>query len=268
MNNISEKKLFLFDMDGTIYKDNCLFSGVKEVLKKIVDQGGKYIFLTNNSSKSVEDYILKINSLGIPVQKDNFFTSSQATILYLNKNNLSNKLIYVVGTKSFKKELKDKNLNITDIYSDNVDMVLIGFDTELNYEKLIDVSKLLRKDIPLIATNPDLVCPTSYGFIPDCGSICQMIYNSTGKYAKFIGKPNKEMIDMVLDRENLLKEDTIIIGDRLYTDIASGINAGVDTICVLTGEATISEIKSSKFKPTIILNSVGDMINYLDKRRD
>lgn len=263
MDKFYKKKLFLFDMDGTIYKDDCLFPGVQELFKKILDNGSKYIFLTNNSSKSVDDYILKINNLGIPAKAENFFTSSQATILYLVKNNLTNKLIYVMGTESLKKELSKNGLRITDQYSNDIDIVLVGFDTELNYQKLIDVSKILKSNILFIATNPDLVCPTSYGFIPDCGSICQMIYNSTGKSAKFIGKPNKEMIEMVLNIEGVSKEETIIIGDRLYTDIASGNNSGVDTVCVLTGEATEEDIKTSEFKPTFVLNSVRDMIEYL-----
>lgn len=263
MIDIFNKKLFLFDMDGTIYKDNNLFPGVKEVLKKIIANGGKYVFLTNNSSKSVDDYVLKIKNLGIDVNEDNFFTSSQATILYLKENKLNDKLIYVLGTESLKKELITNNIKIIDKYSEDIDLVLVGFDTELNYKKLVDVCHILINNIPLIATNPDLVCPTTFGFVPDCGSICQMIYNSTGKKPIIIGKPNKEMIDMILKKEKVLKEDTVIIGDRLYTDIASGNNSGVDTICVLTGEATKEEIKKSHFKPTIVLNSVGDMFDYL-----
>lgn len=263
MADIFNKKLFLFDMDGTIYKDNNLFPGVKEVLKKITANGGKYVFLTNNSSKSVNDYVLKIKNLGIDVNEDNFFTSSQATILYLKDNKLNDKLIYVLGTESLKKELITNNMRIIDKYSEDIDLVLVGFDTELNYKKLIDVCHILINNIPFIATNPDLVCPTIFGFVPDCGSICQMIYNSTGKKPIIIGKPNKEMINMILKKENVLKEDAVLIGDRLYTDIASGNNSGVDTICVLTGEATKAEIKKSQFKPTIVLNSVGDMFDYL-----
>lgn len=261
---LREKKLYLFDMDGTIYKENELFDGVKDLLNKIKEGNGKYIFLTNNSSKSVDEYVKKLESMGINVTKEDFFTSTLATIYYL-KNDLSynNELIYAMGTEAFKKELRAENLNVVDDKDQNkfdAKIVLIGYDTELTYQKLRDVSFLLTKDVTYIATHPDLVCPTSFGFVPDCGTMCNMLYDATGKNPKCIGKPNAEMINVILERLNVTKEETVIIGDRLYTDIASGINASVDTICVLSGESSVEDIEKSQYKPTFILDSVKDLL--------
>ena len=257
ISNLKNKKLFLFDMDGTIYNDDKLFFGVKELMENIKKSGGRYVFLTNNSSKSVQVYIDKLTKMGIEVAEDNFFTSTQATILYLRKTcHYQNELIYALGTDAFKEELKKQNLNITDKLVDDIKILLVGYDTELNYQKLIDASNILTKDVLYIATNPDLVCPTSFGFVPDCGSICYMLYNASKKEPIYIGKPKPEMIKTVLQKFNLHEDDAILIGDRLYTDIASGLNANVDTVCVLTGEATLDDLKVTEFKPKYILDNV------------
>lgn len=256
------KRLFLFDMDGTIYKDDILFKGTRELLSKIKEIGGRYVFITNNSSKSVKEYIKKIQSFGISVDVDNFFTSTQATILYL-KQNYSNKKIYCQGTEAFLKELREAGIEITCNPKDAIDLVLVGFDTELTSQKLRDTCEVLQKDVPYLATNPDLVCPVNFGFIPDCGSICQMIENATGKKPKFIGKPEATMVDIVREKFHYSKEETVVIGDRLYTDIASGIHAGVTTICVLTGEATIEVIKESSFTPAFTFDDVNELYKGL-----
>lgn len=266
IDEIRNKKLFLFDMDGTIYKGNKLFSGTKELLQQITKMGGKYIFITNNSSKSIYDYIKKINDMGIEADYDNFYTSTQATIEFL-KNKYPNKLIYCVGTEGFVNELKNNDINVTITYDKNVDVVLIGFDTELNYQKLRDVCKILfeKNNIPYIATNPDLACPLENGYIPDCGAIAKMIECATRRTPIFIGKPEPTMINYSIKKFDYLKDETVVIGDRLYTDIASGLNAEVSTICVLTGEATIEEIQKSKIKPTFVLNSVKDIYDILKR---
>ena len=267
INVLQKKKIYLLDMDGTIYNENKLFDGVIPLLNNIKKSGGKYIFLTNNSSKSVNEYVKKLTSLGISTDKEEFFTSSQATIIYIKESlKYNNELIYVMGTQAFKDELKEANLNITDVYNDDVKILLVGYDTELNYQKLIDVCKLLNKDITYIATNPDYVCPVAFGFVPDCGSMCEMIYKATKKIPIFIGKPRAEMIELALKKVNATKEETIIICDRLYTDIASGINAKVDTICVLSGETNIQDIKKSEFKPTYILDHIKELLKLFDER--
>lgn len=258
--SLKEKKLYLFDMDGTIYLENDLFDGVKELLKSITDNGGRYVFITNNSSKSVIDYVNKLENMGLNVTKENFFTSTQATIELL-KDKYPDKLIYAQGTASFIKELKGSNINVTETFSENADLVLVGFDPELTGEKLRNTCKMLTKfDLPYYATNPDWVCPVDFGYIPDCGSMCFGIEKATGKKPVFIGKPEPTMINIVMRKFGVKKSDTVVIGDRLYTDIASGVNAGVDTVMVLSGEATLKDYEESQIKPTFVLNSVKEML--------
>ena len=257
--NIKNKKLFLFDMDGTICKDNKLFDGTLELIHQIKENGCQYVFITNNSSKSLYEYINKINSFGIEVTEQNFYTSTQATIEYL-RNNFFNKKVYCMGTYSLINELKNNNVNIVSTYCDDVDIVLLGFDTELNYLKIKDVCKILNKNnITYIATNPDLACPVENGFIPDCGAMAKMIEYATQKTPLFIGKPKPTMVNYIMKKLQFSRDETIVIGDRLYTDIACGINAGVSTICVLTGETTMEMINNSTIKPKYVLNSVKDL---------
>ena len=262
MMSLKSKKLFLFDMDGTIYNGNVLFDGTLDLLSSIDRMGGKYVFITNNSSRSVNDYITKLTSMGIPVTKENFFTSTQATVMYINSN-CANKLIYCMGTDSFFEELSRSGINVTTELRDDIGAVVVGFDTELNFEKIKKTCKILKKDIPYIATNPDYACPVEWGFVPDCGAICDMLYHATKRRPVVIGKPSPTMINYVMDKFKTDLQSTVVIGDRLYTDILSGVNAGVDTVCVLTGEATVEDIKEYKDKPTYTVNSVKDIFNAI-----
>ena len=254
------KRLFLFDMDGTIYRENDLFTGVKELLEKIKENGGNFVFITNNSSKSVDAYVKKLLNMGLNVNKEHFFTSIQAsTRLFLKE--FGKKLVYCQGTKSFIEELKKAGLNVTETYNQSACAVLVGFDPELTGEKLRETCKILTlHDIPYYATNPDWVCPVDFGYVPDCGSMCFCIEKATGKKPVYIGKPQPTMINVVMEKFNVSKEETVVFGDRIYTDIASGYNAGVDTVLVLSGEATLDDYKNSEIKPTFVLNSVKDLL--------
>ncbi len=257
---LTEKKLYLFDMDGTIYLENKLFHGVKELLECIKNRGGIYVFITNNSSKSVKDYVKKLNKMGLSVGADNFFTSTMATISILKKE-FGNKIIYAQGTRSFIKELKKDGLKIVTKYDDMAQAVIVGFDPEINGKKLRNTCKMLKKDIPYYATNPDWVCPVDFGYIPDCGSMCFGIEKATGKMPEFIGKPKPTMINSAMEKFGVKKEQTVVIGDRIYTDIASGVNAGVDTLLVLSGEATMKDYNESRIKPSYVLENVSQLMD-------
>ena len=254
MKNLKEKKLYLLDMDGTIYLDNELFDGTLAFLERIRDIGGSYMFLTNNSSKSVTQYIAKLSSLGISTTAENFMTSTNATVLYLQKQNY--KKIYAFGTQAFKEQLRTGGLIITDSLEDDIDCLCMGFDTELTFQKLEDACILLGKGVDYIATNPDWVCPTWYGYVPDCGSVSEMLYHATKRRPKFIGKPQPEMIHLAIEKSGFTREETIIFGDRLYTDIASGYNAGVTTVFVLSGEGTMDDVETSDVKPDYIFKNI------------
>lgn len=257
---LREKTLFLFDMDGTIYEEDRLFEGTKPLLASIRRRGARSVFITNNSSRSVEDYVKKVRGMGIDADTDDFFTSVQATVLLLKKE-YPGVLVYAQGTVSMLKELRDSGIRVTDKCDPDIGLVLVGFDTELTFEKLRTTCELLTKrDLPFYACNPDLVCPCSFGFVPDCGSMCVGIYNATGKTPIYIGKPEKTMIEVVRQKFGCTTEETVVIGDRLYTDIRSGNNAGVTTVCVLSGEATEADIANGCDKPTFVFDSVADFI--------
>lgn len=265
MDRIKNTKLFLFDMDGTLYLGDRLYDFTVELLTQIKASGGKYMFMTNNSSKSVLDYIKKLDRLGIRAEYDDFITSSQATSYYLEKYH-KNARLYVCGTESLKEELKRAGFEITENLNE-VDLIVMGFDTELTFKKLHDVSYLLltRKDIPYIATNPDYVCPTEFGSVPDCGSVCDMLYNVSKRRPIFIGKPEPLMPILAMEKTGYTKDETAVIGDRIYTDIKSGLNAGVLSILVMSGETTYEILKESKEKPHIVLESAKEILTELKK---
>ena len=263
MNQLSKMKLFLFDMDGTLYLGDRLYDFTIELLDTIRKTGGTYLFMTNNSSKSVEDYIKKLAKLGISATREDFITSSQATAYYLHKHH-EGQTLYVCGTESLKAELRREGFCVTEDL-DQVECIVMGFDTELTFKKLHDVSYLLltRPDTPYIATNPDLVCPTEFGSVPDCGSVCTMIYNATGKRPVVIGKPSPLMPELAMDRLNITKEETCVIGDRIYTDIKSGLNAGIATILVMSGETTYEILEESPEKPHYVMESARELLDIL-----
>lgn len=260
---LKKTKLYLFDMDGTLYLGSRLYDFTKELLAEIRRIGGKYLFITNNSSKSVADYVEKLGKMGIEATKEDFMTSSQATAYYLKKHH-DGKTLYVCGTRSLVAELEGEGFAVTtDI--DAAECIVMGYDTELTYQKLWDVSKLLltKKDIPYIATNPDLVCPTEFGSVPDCGSFCIGIKNATGREPVVIGKPSPLMAELAMAKWGYTKEETLVIGDRIYTDIKSGLNAGTFTALVLSGETTLQTLEESPDKPHLVLDDAGQMLNVL-----
>ncbi len=262
INELKSIKLFLFDMDGTLYLGNQLYDFTKELLETIKRQGKRYLFMTNNSSKSVTDYIKKLEKLGIDACYEDFITSSQATALYL-KDTCPNEKLYVCGTESLKDELRQNGFIVTE-NTNEVDCIVMGNDTELTFKKLDDISYMLSTREPrYIATNPDYVCPTEYGSVPDCGSVCDMIFNATGKRPLFIGKPEPAMPQIAMKMTGYDAYETAVVGDRIYTDIKSGINAGCKTILVMSGETTYEILEKSIDKPDIVLSSAAEILENI-----
>ena len=260
---LKSMKLFLFDMDGTLYLGNRLYDFTIELLDTIKANGGKYLFMTNNSSKSVVDYIKKLHNLGIEATREEFMTSSQATAYYLHKYH-EGQTLYVCGTESLKEELRMEGFTVTTDL-DKVECIVMGFDTELTFQKLHDVSFLLltRPELPYIATNPDLVCPTEFGSVPDCGSVCIGIKNATGKEPIVIGKPSALMPQLAMERLQVAKEHACVVGDRIYTDVKSGLNAGITGILVLSGETTLEILEASEDKPHMVLQDASEILEAL-----
>lgn len=264
MNSLNNKKLFLLDMDGTIYLDDRLFDGTLEFLNYVKSIDGKYVFLTNNSSKSVDKYIEKLEGFGIQAKEEDFLTSANATILYLQKEYVGKK-IYVFGTVSFKQQLKNEGIDVVDILQDGIDCLVMGFDTELTFQKLEDACILLGRGVDYIATNPDWVCPTWYGYVPDCGSVSEMLYRATKRRPIFIGKPEPTMALLAIEKSGFNSAETLLIGDRIYTDIACGVNAGISTALVLSGEATKNDVEESSTKPDFVFDNIKNIFNALSK---
>ena len=255
--------LYLFDMDGTLYLGNRLYDFTMELLDTLKATGRKYLFMTNNSSKSVNDYVKKLKNLGIEATRDDFMTSSQATAFYLHKHHEGQKL-YVCGTESLKEELRMEGFTVT-TNLDEVECIVMGFDTELTFQKLHDVSYMLltRPELPYIATNPDYVCPTEFGSVPDCGSVCIGIKNATGREPIVIGKPSPLMPQLAMEKLGITNEETCVVGDRIYTDVKSGLNAGITGILVLSGETTLEILNESPDKPHLVLQNAGEILSAL-----
>ena len=262
--DLSNKKLFLMDMDGTIYLDDRLLPGAAEFIERVRSRG-RAVFLTNNSSRGIDAYLMKMKRLGIKASEEDFLTSVDALVYYLKDkygDGAPGMKIYVMGTESFKKQLRDSGFDITDRYEKDISMVILGFDRELTYRKLEDVSRILNEspDIPYLAANPDWVCPSEHGPVPDCGSMAQMLEHSTGRLPVIMGKPEPLMAELAMKRFGYSREETLIMGDRIYTDIACGFNAGIDTAFLLSGEGVMEDIDRFGIRPTFVFESIKEML--------
>ncbi|MDE6926759.1 MAG: HAD-IIA family hydrolase [Acetatifactor sp.] len=261
LEHLKKKKLFLFDIDGTLAVGDSLYEGSAELLAHIEAIGGKSYFITNNSTRSGADYVEKFRrAFGLETSEEQFITSGYMTLRFLESHYRDEK-IFVLGTASFVAELRRKGLNITETAEDGVDCVVVAYDSELTYDKLIQVSRvLLTTDVPFYGTNPDLRCPIDFGFIPDCGAICNMITSTTDRTPVYLGKPSKEVVELCLESSGFTREETLVVGDRLYTDIACGINGGVDTCVLFTGEARPEDMKDTEYPATYAFQNVAELL--------
>lgn len=262
MADLKDITLFLLDMDGTVNLGYDPIDGAKEFLDTLKAQGKNFIFLTNNSSKSKSDYVEKMCSLDFPCESENVFTSGMAAGMFLQENKKGSK-VFVCGTTSLKNELKNYGVEIIE---DGVgaDTVLLGYDTELDYKKIRIVCDLLDGGADYYATNIDMVCPIEGGrYLPDCGSFADMFEQAVKRRPRFLGKPDRTMIDIIAKAEGVPYENIAMVGDRIYTDVKTGINAGVTSILVLSGETTMDDYKKSDVKPDYILDSVKDIYNAI-----
>ena len=261
------KKLIIFDMDGTVYLGKNLFDGVLETFDYLKKKNIDFVFFTNNSSHDLEFYHQKMTNFGLECDlKKNFYSSTEVTIDRLLKLGVKN--IYVIGNQCLKDKLA-KHFNIIKEYIPNykIDAVIAGFSTELVYKELQDGCLYLETNNCLfIATNGDWRCPIEDGlYIPDCGGMCEWIYHCTGKKATVMGKPNPEIINYLAEQFNVSLDEVLVVGDRLYTDIQVAINAGVDSIAVLSGESSQEDIDNYPYQPTYILDSIKELPELLEK---
>ncbi len=268
LNKLRNCELFLFDMDGTLYLGDLVYPGAVELMDLLPKIGKQYIYLTNNSSRAGTDYIDRLLRLGFPCKAENVFTSGMATALYLNQHYPGAK-VYLAGTKAFYRELQQYGIQLANDENGHssepsVDVVVQGFDTELVYEKLNLACHYLRRGAAFIAANPDWVCPMPDDeVLPDCGSICALLTASSGVKPVFIGKPNRNMIDVISEKTGIPNERICAVGDRLYTDIAVAQNAGAVSVLVLSGETSSEMASKAERQPDYILPSVKELIDIL-----
>jgi len=257
---LSEIKCFALDMDGTVYLGEKWIDGAVEFLHRIEESGRRYVFVTNNSSKNAAVYVEKLQRMGLDVPEDKIVTSGQATIYYLKKNFPGSK-VFLLGNPLLQEEFVNAGIQLED---EHPDVVVTAFDTSLDYQKMCKVCDHVRSGLPYLATHPDYNCPTETGFIPDAGAIHAFIHASAFRYPdRVIGKPNKDIIDYLASRTGTQPEQTAMVGDRLYTDIAAGRNNGLKSILVLSGEASMEDVYQSDVIPHLIFDSVKNIAKKL-----
>ncbi|OAA30436.1 HAD family hydrolase [Kosmotoga arenicorallina S304] len=233
------KRLFVLDLDGTFYLGNKLLPGSLEFAEKVHSMGADLVFLTNNSSATKDEYVDKLVRLGVPENLFDVYTSAEATIRFL-KENFPKKRVYLLAVPSVEKLFQWSGIELVD---EKPDLVVMTYDKTLTYEKIEKFCDFVRLGVPFVTSHPDINCPTEKGPIPDVGSFIALVEASTGRRPDYvIGKPNKEILEMLIRDFDSKKEETVMIGDRLYTDIECGLRAGVETILVLSGETTSNMI--------------------------
>lgn len=265
---LKDIELFVLDMDGTFYLGNEIIEGSLDFLKAVEASGKRYMFFTNNSSTNSEKYIEKLAGMNCFIDKDQIMTSGDVMIRFL-KSNHDGKSVYLLGTKALEESFLDAGIGLFNRENDDAldpenldkrpDIVVVGFDKELDFRKLSNACTYIREGALFLATHLDINCPMPNGFIPDCGAICKAIELSTGKQPRFVGKPFKETVDMIVDATGVPREKIAFVGDRLYTDVATGVKNGAKGILVLTGECQMSDVESSDVKPDAIFASIYEM---------
>ncbi len=257
--NLSDLQYFLLDMDGTVYLGPKAIDGAQAFIAYLKETGRRYLFFTNNPSADAQQYSEKLCRMGIPAEPEDVLTSGEATARYL-VSETTYRRVYVLGTPSFEGELERAGISPSD---DEPEAVVLAFDKTLTYAKLERACLLLREGLPYIATNPDRVCPTEYGYIPDCGAMAALLEAATregtspeGRVPTYIGKPNAAMARMGMAKIGAEAARTAMVGDRLYTDMEMAHRAGIASVLVLSGETTEDALAEAEHPPDFVFDSV------------
>ena len=249
------KAVFL-DLDGTIYLGDSLIDGALDFLGRLEERGIKRYFLSNNSSKSVEQYVEKLRDLGIDADKDEVLLSTHDLISWLSKKEVTS--TFLVGTEGMRSMLEEEGIETS---SEQPEFVVLGYDTEISYEKLATASIHLHEGVQLVASHPDMVCPSPRGGLPDTGAYMSLFKATTGVGPVHVcGKPNKGMILHKVEDLGLKPSECCMVGDRLYTDIEMADRAGVYGILVLSGEASVDDVEEGKLRPSLVVDSVAELL--------
>lgn len=262
MNNSSlfdKTKFFIIDMDGTFYLDGNIIPGSDEFIRALLESGRDYRFFTNNSSNNVEVCLKKLADMGFPVDDTRIVISSHVAIDYL-KRNYPGKKVYLLGNELLTADMLEGGINLVE---ENPDIVLLGFDTTLTYQKLWDAVKYIEAGAVYIATHPDINCPTAGGYKPDTGSMIELLAASTGKRPIVLGKPMTATVDYLTELLGCKRDELAFIGDRLETDIAIGQNHGIPGVLVYTGVTTPEQYAASPIKASVDVANMKALCKYL-----
>ena len=257
---LQDVRLFLLDMDGTFYLGDRLIEGSLEFIERVRATGRDFLFLTNNSSHNAAFYVERLRRMGLEIDRRRVMTSGEATCEKLREL-YPGKRAFVLGNEFLLEEFREAGIDV-DIA--NPEIVVIGFDTTLDYAKMRAVCDFVRAGLPYIATHPDFNCPTETGFMPDIGAIMAFIEASTGRRPDLIvGKPHTGIVEAVKRRTGLKVSELAMVGDRLYTDIETGLRSGMLSILVMSGETTEEMLAQSNTVPDLKFNRLADMIPLL-----
>ncbi len=254
--SLQSKKAFICDMDGVIYRGNQLLPNVIEFVEWLKSNNKDFLFLTNSSERSPRELSQKLFRLGLEVEEEHFYTSALATASFL-KSQCPGGSAYVIGEPGLVNAIYDAGFSMNDF---NPDYVVFGETRSLSYEKIEHAVKLVRKGAKLIGTNPDITAPTESGIIPACRALIAPIELATGSQAYFVGKPNPLMLRHALNRLGCHREDAAMIGDRMDTDVLSGVESDIDTVLVLSGVSSRETVEKFSYRPSFIANGVGSII--------
>ena len=301
-------KVFVLDMDGTFYLGDKILPDSLRFIARVRETGRRFLFFTNNSSKTPALYIEKLRRMGVKLERTDLLTSGDVCIDYLRENYRGSS-VFLMGTESLKEDFEaagirmvgdtgvgngseagargdmdtsvgngrsvgvggvdvaagtgDANVDSAGGKAGTPDVVVCAFDTELTYTKLERACTYIRNGAIFLATHEDINCPTEDGFIPDCGSMCAAISLSTGRKPKFLGKPHSETVEKVLSATGASREEIAFVGDRLYTDVAAGVNNGATGFLVLSGETKEEDLTASPIKPAAVFSGLGEIADLL-----
>jgi len=253
--DFSAKAGFICDMDGVIYHGNRLLDGASRFVDWLKDNDKKFLFLTNSSERSPRELDQKLSRLGIDVDESHFYTSALATAEFLASQEKGGSA-YVIGEAGLINALYNAGITMNDV---NPDYVVVGESPSYSYAKIEKAVQLIRSGARLVGTNPDLTGPAEGGIVPACGSLIAPIELATGSKAYFAGKPNPLMMRQAIKRLGCRREESLIVGDRMDTDIVAGVESEIDTVLVLSGVTSMDDLTQFAYRPRVILDGVGDI---------
>ena len=266
LDRLSKARGFAVDLDGTVYLGERLLPGARDLVQALRRRGIPFVFLTNNSSRSTDEYVQKLGRLGLDVGPENVLTSGAATIAFL-KRRYDGKGVFLVGTPSLAREFGDGGIEL--VHASEADVAVLGFDTTVTYRKLQDLCVLVRQGRPYIATHPDVLCPTDGEPLVDIGAFVELVRAATGRVPDVVvGKPNPMMVSAIAEKLGARADELVSVGDRLYTDVRMAVENGMTSVLVLSGETDVSMLSQARWRPHLVVRDLAELVQWLERAWD